>query len=212
MPDQPPLFARPLPTPPATSFVTPPPSLAGIAGPVLSVFEPVLSLVEASRIVGTPSRTLRDWYRDHGLINWVPGGGGTGHHFKLSLMDALVLRLATRLIDGGISPADAAWFIGSRTSNKTIAMGVVLLLGAVITDPAAPSLVAFHPGGIAAPGRHQDRVSAHLLDPAEPVGAMMSRLGALALRTQFLLLDLRDIVDHVSFAANVEFIATEVTQ
>ena len=86
----------------------------------------------------------------------------------------------------------------------------MLWFQAIIVNPQAPSLIAVHPGGTAP--HPDDKMSAHLLNPDEPVSALFERLKANSLRRNFALVDLRDIVERIAAMLCIEFISKEIRQ
>jgi hypothetical protein len=170
-----------------------------------SAFETRFSTPEAARVVGVEVATMLNWRRKFGLFGWSPGGKGETIYW--SIVDLIMMRLAIVMMDHGIKPQDAAWFIGARETPKEVALGAVIGIGAIITTPKAESLVAFHPGGTV---RHpNDKVSFYRLGAREKIGDVFQHIKKTALRFEITLIDLRDIIRHVEDALQIEIFAKD---
>jgi hypothetical protein len=172
-----------------------------------SVFDERFVTTEVAQLIGIEPTTLLAWRRSFGLIKWSRPDEGKGVAVRWSVMDLLMLRLCVVMISHGIKPREAAWFVGARKTPKEVALGVVLNFGLLLTDPAAPSLVAFHQGGTVQHPR--DRVSFHRLNADDKIGDVFTKIKNTALRFEITLIDLRDVIQFVRDALHIEIFAED---
>lgn len=176
------------------------------AVPEFSIFEPKITSPVMAAIAGRDVATILNWRRKYRLMGWSPHQL-RGSSVKWSVIDCMMTRLAVVMIDNGIDPKAAAWFVGAQKTPKEVAMGTVLKFGTLLTNTHAQSLVAFHGDGTA---KHpNDLVSFHALNPTERVSDLVARLKKVANRDSFVILDLRDIIQRVKDGLGIEIFARE---
>jgi hypothetical protein len=170
-------------------------------GDEFSADEPRFTTQVAARIARTEPATVRSWGRKYGLLGWL-------EHEKRqagvlwSVIDCMRLTLCATMIKQGIDPADAAWRVGTLATPQKLARDTVAAFVALIENRTLPGLVICHAGGTEKYQTH--RASFHMFDPAESIGAVYERVRTASHRREFVLFDLRDIIEHVETELAIE--------
>jgi hypothetical protein len=179
---------------------------------LVPVDHPIVSTMTLAQVIGVGVKTFADWQRKYRLFGWSPDQGRRGVVVMKSTYDCLSYGLVADMVEHGIHVVDAARLVGGVAGEQPESVAAIrALFASIIADPRAPSLIAFHKGGIKQ--FPNNPVTIHLLKADKPIGDTLryvqrqrvDKLDGISL------VDLRDIVARVQTRLGVDLVVSDAT-